>query len=483
MTGLRLIAALGFLLAAASAGAGEVNGYVDSRTQFTRSRVAGVIDTRDQPQLAELLEGNLQLKQPFGERSFLAADLSLFFQAAGMFRTLDRDGNEVVVPDHRVPANLPLVSLSELYWSHDVRPELSLLVGKKRVVWGPGMAFNPTDLLNPPKDPTDPSFQRAGAWMARLEVPLETMAFTVLFAPQVTWQENGLPARFLYDPSWDPTGDGQPHYLVAARAYALIADADVNGMLFFSHRYHDFLDHSFKVGGSVSRIFANALEVHAEALVHAGSSRSYPNHACLADLPSALGCLLRAEPLMERRELGGDSLTTHALLGARYQLDDDTLLSAEYLFQSDGYTRRDFQSLVNALALVRAAPGLGLDPTLVQSAVLGGPGQAAEGSPQKFTFEPLGRHQLFLSFSRSRIRDDFSVGAVLLGSLQDLSGLFSPNISWQATEWLTITASGQLPFPGLRAWAAVIPETEEPVSEFTLVPMEYRAILQVRAYY
>jgi hypothetical protein len=485
VSGLRHIAAAVLVTSAAPAAAAEVNGYLDSRTQYTRSRVAGLIDTRDQPQLAQLLEGNVQLKHSFAERSFLAADVSLFAQAAGVFRTLDQDGNEVAVPDHEVPASRPLVSLSEVYWSHDVLPELSLLVGKKRVVWGAGLAFNPTDLINPPKDPTDPSFQRAGAWMARVEVPLEAVAFTVLFAPQVTRQENGIPSRFLYYPRWDPAGDDQPHYLVAARAYALIAETDVNGMLFFSNRYRDLLDRSFKMGASVSRILFDALEVHAEALAHAGSSRSYPNHGCLVDLPGALGCARRGEPFMERRQLGGESLTTRALLGARYQLDDDTLLSAEYLFQSDGYTRQDLQSLVNALALVRAAGQIGLDPAVVGVGAGVGPGagSAADGSPQKLSFEPLGRHHLFLSFSRSRIRDDFSVSAVLMGSLQDLSGLFSPSLSWQATEWLTVTASGMVPFPGWREWAATIPETDEPVSEYTLLPLDYRAILQVRAFY
>ena len=59
-------------------------------------------------------------------------------------------------------------------------------------MWGPGFAANPLDLLNPNKDPTDPAFQRAGAWMARVEVPLESLALTVVYAPQVTAQSSGL---------------------------------------------------------------------------------------------------------------------------------------------------------------------------------------------------------------------------------------------------------------------------------------------------
>lgn len=466
--------------AALALAATEVNGYLDSRTHFTRARVDGLIDTRDLPELWELLEANVQLKHSYAERGFVSADLSLFAQAAGIFRTLDESGSEVGVPGHPVPSNTPLVSLSELYVSHDVRPELNLLLGRKRVVWGPGFAANPTDLLNPRKDPTDPTFQRAGAWMARVEVPLERLTFTALFAPQVTAEASGIPSRLLYYPAYDPASDGLPHYLLGARAYALVADSDLNLMAYFSQRYRDPLESSVRLGASFSRIFFDALELHAEALGFAGSARAYPAHDCLTDLVPARDCLSGGTPLLERRRANGEGLTAHALLGARYQLDDNTFLQAEYLFQSDGYTRRDLQSLFNALGLLRAAAQLGLDPREIGA----GLGQeVGDGTPQKFAFEPLGRHHLFLTFQRAKIRDDFTLGATAIASLTDLSGLLSPSVSWQATEWLTLTASGFIPFPGVTAWSAVIPGTDTPVGEYTFLPMVYRAVLQARAYY
>jgi len=464
------LAGLAAALGALALGGTEVQGYLDTRVQFTRSRVDGVMDTRDQPELWVLLEGNVQLKHAYAERGFVSADLSLFAQAAGIFRTLDENGNEVVVADHPVPASTPLVSLSEMYLSQDVRPELNLLLGRKRVVWGAGFAANPADPLNPPKDPTDPTFQRAGAWMARVEVPLERFTFTALFAPQVTAQSSGIPSRFLYQPSDDPAADGLPHYLVGARAYALVADTDLNLIAYFSQRHRDPLADSVRVGASFSRIFFDALELHAEALGFAGSPRVYPTHECLTDMVAAGACLSRGTPVLERRRADGEGLTARALLGARYQPDDNTILQAEYLFQSDGYTRRDLQSFVNALGLLR---------TLGQGFELG----PSDGTPQKLSFDPLGRHHLFLSFQRMKIQDDFTVAAMAIASLTDLSGLFSPSVSWQAQEWLTLTAAGFIPFPGATAWSAKVPGTDAPVSEYTLLPMEYRAVLQARAYY
>ena len=75
-----------------------------------------------------------------------------------------------------------------------------------------GKAFNPTDLLNVRKDPTDPTFQRAGAWLARVEAPFESSAFTLLFAPQVTQSAFGIPYGFLAYPEWDKKDD-QLHWL------------------------------------------------------------------------------------------------------------------------------------------------------------------------------------------------------------------------------------------------------------------------------
>ena len=73
------------LCLASSALAAEVNGYLDSRSQLTRVRADGVLPTDALPQLSELIEGNVQLKQTYAERGFVFADLSLFAQLAGNF--------------------------------------------------------------------------------------------------------------------------------------------------------------------------------------------------------------------------------------------------------------------------------------------------------------------------------------------------------------------------------------------------------------
>lgn len=466
------------LLFSAEALAAEANGYLDLRAQYTRSRPGGLIPADDLPHQSALLELNLQARHPLAERSLVSGDLSLIGQLAGDFRGLDAQGANVALPPRDVLATHPLVSLNELYLSLEALPELTFLLGKKRLVWGSGLAFNPTDLLNPPKDPTDPTFQRSGSYLARVEVPLEKFAFTFLAAPMVTEQDNGLPFRLLTYPDWDQR-DTQYHYLLAARAYALWADADLNLMLFFGNRFPDAFERKARLGASFSRVFFTDYEAHFELLLQSGSARDGVSSECVENAAAVLRCLSQGTPLVSKPGLSDPTLLPRVLLGGRKMFADDSLFSLEYLYQADGYDRAQFQALVDGLDLLREARQLGAPlPALPL------PGAAsAEGVPQKLAFEPLSRHYLFLTYQKPRLREDFTLSATLIANLQDLSGLVSPSLSWSAREWLTLTAAFFAPFTAPTELDAQVKRTGERVSEYSLAPMRYRALLQARAHY
>ena len=452
------------LLVAAPASAAEVTGYLESRTEYQRARLTGLVSPEAQPEVRQLLEFNVQPRHAYREGGFVSADLSLFLQSAGRYRGLETGGHEVAAP---------FVSLNELYVSHQVLPQLQLLVGKKRVVWSSGLAFNPTDLLNPAKDPTNPDLQRTGAYLVGVEVPLERFAFTLLASPAVLEQQHGLPQSLLVYPGWDRQ-DTQAHYLVAARAYALVADTDVNLMLLHSNRYGDGFESKTRLGASFSRYFLEDYELHVEALLGQGSARVYPEGECLVDAAAAAGCALGERALFSSRRLGERVLRPQVLVGSRYQFGDESLVSLEYLYQADGLGRDEFQSYVNALGL----------PRELREAAPSSPGASADpGAPSRFHFEPMGRHYAFVSFQKPRIHDDFTLHVGLLSHLSDLSGLFTPSLSWAGTEWMTLTLSGFVPWHGPHALAATRPGGAPPVSELGLLPLEFRGLFQVHLFY
>ncbi len=461
----------------------EANGYLNLRGTYSRSRVHGLIATDQMPQLGAQAELNAQVKVTYSPKRFAYFDVSLIPQAGWDYRGEDASGKEVSVDSSNNAAAQPVASLNEVYLLHEVVPQLNLLVGKKRIVWGSGQAYNPTDLLNLRKDPTDPTFLRTGAWMARVEVPVENITLTALFAPQVTEQLNGLPYQFLEYPSWDRK-DNQLHYLTALRAYALVADADVNLMLYFSNRYNDAFERKVRFGGSFSRYFFKDYELHAEVLVQNGSSRDYVNGSCVANVMQAIGCAVSHQDLLSKPRLNDGVIYPKVLVGTRRQFDDDSFVSLEYLYQADGYSQSQFQDFVNAADLIHQARALGLPVGAIPGAAnFGQPAASTDGVPQRFSFDPLRQHYLFATYNKPRIKDDFTAQLVLIADLSDLSTLWVPSLAWSATEWLTITALGFIPAPGPSGLAATRVSNGAHVSEYTFIPMDYRFFLEARLFY
>ncbi len=454
-------------------------GFLSSRTTYTRAHVGGLIPSDEVAQLSELVEANGQMKIEYGERSLAYADASFIFQAAGNYRTVDSTGNEVDARPKDVASARPLVSLNELYVLQEFFPALNLLIGKKRLTWGAGLAYNPTDVLNVRKDPTDPTSQRAGVWMARLEVPTEWVTGTLLFSPAVMKSVSGLPYQFLVWPDWDKK-DSQVHYQVAARLYALLFDSDVNLMFFYGNQYNDVFERKPRVGLSFSRYFFKDYELHVEALFQSGSTRDYVNGKCVTSGLAAAACVKDGDAVISKRELNSTTVLPRLLVGARRQFDDDSMLSIEYLYQADGYTPEDAQNLVSGLDLVRQANALGIAVPGVSNFFSG---SSADGVPQKFSFEPTRRHYLFASYQKPQIRDDFTFQLVVIANLEDLSTMWTPSLAWSVTQWLNLSAFVFLPVPGLIEKGSTVPSTNEVMTEYGMVPMTFRAMFEARLYY
>jgi hypothetical protein len=459
----------------------DATGYLAGRFSFTRSRSWGLVPTDDQPQLQALLELNTQVKVSFQPHTFAYSDLSLVANRSGVYHAF-RDGRDVLLDDHPTAAASPVVSLNELYASHELRPEVNLLVGKKRIAWGAGTAYNPTDLLNPRRDPTDPTFQRAGAWLAQIEAPLPWATFTLLFAPTVLEQQSGIPTKVLSWPDFS-NRDGALHYQLAARAYALVADAELNAMLYFGNQSVDAFRAKPRLGLSASRFFFTDVELHVEALLQQGSPRQVVTGACVTGVAQAAACNAAKTPFLGTPRLDDTALLPRILLGTRRQFADDSMLSLEYLYQADGWGGQEYQDYANALGLLAQGRAAGLSVAQVPGAAeLLGQTTSTDGLPSRFAFDPRGRHYLLASFQKPRIRDDFTATLTLVANLADLSSLVSTSLAWAATDWLTLTLYAFLPLPGPDSLAPKTPAGVA-VSEYGAAPFAVRTLLELRAFY
>jgi hypothetical protein len=460
------------LLAGAPAARAEsavsVNGYGSFRLEYTAPRLDVPLAAIGLgPEWRFLLEANTQIRITYSERYDLYTDVSLFrsdFLGEATPATAGLRRNALLI--------------NELYQNLGFHEHLTGLVGKKRIIWGTGFAWNPADILNVAKDPSDPSLQRVGAWLAELEVPFAKWTLSALFAPQVLATEAGVPTKLLLD------ADDHAHYLVGARAYALLLDSDVTLMYYFTDRWVDSMRNRSHVAASFARYFFTDYELHFEGIAHLGSPRTVANPACLApDGASdperflALGACALADPptVFTQPELESKKFYARFLVGTRYTFKDSSTLSVEYYYNGEGLTRAEFEDRSAVIATAADAissgfgGGMGMGGGLDPGALLGMP-SGDSGAPARLSFEPSRRHYLFVSYIKPQIRDDFTWMLTLIAGLEDLSGIAATSLTWQAKEWLQFGGYLFVPFGTKK-------------SEFGALPQWGRLSCEARVYY
>lgn len=494
------------VLALAISGDVEVTGFVSERLQLTAPSASSPSSTQDLPQLLSLTEasGLLRLRL-LDEKLTVVVDASAFVFAQGGYadRDIDVDDKAVLkaVDDHDVPAD-PRVVFAEAYARYAPFDHLDLTLGKRRVVWGSGMSFNPTDVINPPRDPTDASLQRTGVPMAMVEMPFQGFALSAFFAPGILEEKNGIPSALF---SWpdvvpqetlqNPTAFSDPrdehqHWAAALRGYALVADTDVNVWALAKNEYgQDPRENALHLAFSLSRIFLEIHELHIETLVQQGSDRFRVDEDCVDDDADANNanlarCMFTATAPLARDRLDDDALLPRFLVGSRSMFGDGTTVSFEWLYQADGLMPDEWDDLVTLQSRVGTLVREGVvNPAAFQL------GTDASGQPARLAVTPLRRHHLIASYMRPQIADDFTVTATAIVALEDGSALATASLAWQATEWLQLSAWGFAPVPSLARltgnnnilWPSVVDDVA--YGEYDAVPFTARAMLEARAWF
>ena len=419
----------------------ELNGSVAERAQATVPSEDSLLSTRDMPILQSLTELNGQVRGSLlDDKLRLGVDASAFLTAQGGYADRDLDSGEMVAvdSDEQVEPPDPFVTLSEWWLSAEPIPHLMLTVGKKRTVWGSGQMMSPSDVLNPPRDPPDPALQRAGFVQARADVAFESWTATALFAPWVLRTAHGLPAEILLD------DEEELHYAAALRGYALAFDTDINLWLVWSNLYGDAFENHPRLGFSLSRNVFVEHEVHADVLVEQGSTRQYIEPDCVGGPMALMRCARAGTPIADDVLLDTENVLPKILVGWRWMPPDGSMWTAEYLYQADGLVKSEYDDLKEIAVLAGKAQRSGAEGL----ASLPGASSSGSGdSPVRVAFAPQRRHYLLLSWLKPQVADDFTLQASAIVPVEDLSVLASGAVTWQAQEWLTLSAFGFLPLP------------------------------------
>jgi hypothetical protein len=279
----------------------------------------------------------------------------------------------------------------EAYAQYGFGDGLSVRIGKQRVSWGSGFAWNPTSRLEPPTNPLNPSLEQQGALAVRTDWIPNAWAGVILVAAESEAAVSDLPFEA-------PTA--RVRRTAAVRTRLLVRDTDV-AVVFSGGRGQRTL-----LGLDVGRTFG-ALSAHAEATTYLG-----------AELPPA-----RDDQRFSRLVAG--------VLWTR----DQTSLSAEYFWNGEGYTEDELDVYLAELdGAYRASINVFLPPAIREAARERYLGLAAVPYTGGLG---LRRHYLHGAWTRGTSSGRWTGALRAVVGLSDGGTALTPGLTWSPTGHLT----------------------------------------------
>jgi len=269
--------------------------------------------------------------------------------------------------------------------------------GKQRVAWGSGFVWNPTNRLEPAKNPVNASLEQEGVWAARMDVVPASWVGLVLVATRGDTNVGDLP--FGAAPAKSDAG--------ALRVRFLVSDTDL-AFVFSGGQERPSL-----LGFDVARD-VGPFSLHAEGSVYQG-----------AEIPPA-----RSDQTFFR-------IVTGAL-----RVIGETSLAFEYFYNGEGY---DDSQMAAYLAGLDVAYAASTDPRL--------PPEERDRALQRYLAGAavpysgglgLRRHYLQASWSRAHLHGDWTLTARALVGLSDGGVGLTPGIGYAPRGNVTINLDGVL---------------------------------------
>jgi hypothetical protein len=217
---------------------------------------------------------------------------------------------------------------NEFFFDLFVNHRVYLKAGKKRESWSVGNVFSPLDIVNPPRNPLDPSKTREGAYLAGFEIPFGTSSLSFAYFPRVEYgpdDRDGIPGRMDF-------GNGG----LGVRSYFLIRETDVALVYYRAERIPSLRKGYY--GFTLNRFFGY-LGTYVEVLGHEGRDVELvmTDNSGYYYFPDG----------HERARTGkaDDHIYVDVSAGGDYTFSDNTRIGVEYLRSSEGYDDQEFDQL------------------------------------------------------------------------------------------------------------------------------------------
>lgn len=189
----------------------------------------------------------------------------------------------------------------ELFWDYSLNNQLLFRVGKQRVAWGSGYAWNPTDTMEPQKDPFHPKDEKEG---------ISAIKSHILF-------------KSFYLTTFGVYNNETKSVEFAGKLGTSLFNFDLSLSLHKVHNRQPSIGLDF-VG------FFSDLGVYGEAITKKGTDRYYVTN----------------NGQLQRKN---DRYFSKYVLGLTYVLFSNIMFTAEYFHNDEGYSKEEMQNFVNYL--------------------------------------------------------------------------------------------------------------------------------------
>lgn len=258
-------------------------------------------------------------------------------------------------------------------------------LGRQKTAWGSGFVWNPTDRIEPPKSPANPSNERPGIDAARLDISPTDWASLTLVAGRAKVTLTDLPGSLARptDPEW--TG--------AVRARLLVRNTDI-ALTYLAGTKQQGL-----FGLDLGRTLG-PVALHAESALYRGSE---------IDRTRSADTFLRVST------------------GALWSPGDSTF-TFEYFFNGEGMDDEEFQAYTERLSRNLAiANDPGAPPALRAAAFAAWNLEAAIPFGGNLG---LRRHYASLAFTRREVAADLSLSLRAVAGLADRGLILTPGLAY-----------------------------------------------------
>lgn len=390
----------------------QLRGYLLSRSQlFPTNTHAVLYPMLEVEKYQGFFEANLDATVK-GARYAVRVDTSALYRVSPAGCRADSDAPACLV-------------INELYATYDVVPDrLVIVAGRHRTSWGSALAAHPVEPMNPAPDPTDPTFQRLGAWGALAELSGSDYVATAGWFPEVEHAAIGTPRAIHAG-------------LAGGRAAWRPQGFELGGVGFV-----DLATGDPQLGATGSLVVGDSpLELHGEALVH-------KRRALKTGTLEQGSCPIHSLGIPHRARWDAT-----AVVGARWDRGDGAMINLEYLHSADGMEGDDFRAvLATADLLSEMCPNGRLEVA----------DSAENGRPQQLSSTFLRRHYAALSAVKPTLGDDgvlanLGATASVFTGLDDLSGVASARLIYTLRDTTLIRLGGLVRFGRERTQYGILP--------------------------